>query len=153
MVAGICLQTLILIGIIYYTNWNKEVSYLASVSLLCYVPPLCRGLNAWLTLNSAGRASRESGSEMGRNGAGVINPMQDEDHLFGFSKLLFLWTISFDFLLDNVVTWSPSQIFKFVFIVQTKILSLKKIKLKTQSQDHDIQNNMYYFRMFHLNQD
>ncbi|KAF8084978.1 hypothetical protein N665_0691s0017 [Sinapis alba] len=24
MVAGICLQTLILIGIIYYTNWNKE---------------------------------------------------------------------------------------------------------------------------------
>ncbi|CAF2054038.1 unnamed protein product [Brassica napus] len=35
MVAGICLQTLILIGIIYYTNWNKEVSYLVSISSLC----------------------------------------------------------------------------------------------------------------------
>lgn len=39
MVAGICLQTLILIGIIYFTNWNKEV--LSLYPLFCDVSPLC----------------------------------------------------------------------------------------------------------------
>ncbi|KAG7594365.1 Zinc knuckle CX2CX4HX4C [Arabidopsis thaliana x Arabidopsis arenosa] len=43
MVAGICLQTLILIGIIYFTNWNKEAEQAESRSTpVSSVVKLCR---------------------------------------------------------------------------------------------------------------